>query len=46
MSVEQIQGAFYVVDEAHEQMDGPYVEQGDAERAAYELDHRLEVLEG
>ena len=47
MSTHQTAQGWYVIDaETGAEFDGPYAEQRDAERAAYELDHRLETLEG
>lgn len=46
MCTKELAGGWYVVDEHGDQFDGPYPEQADARRAAYELDHRLESLTG
>ncbi len=46
MSVQQQPDGWHVVDATGIEFDGPYPEKADAERAAYELEHRLETLEG
>ena len=44
MSTQHLPSGWYVVDEQGAEFDGPYPEQGDAERAAYELEHKIESL--
>lgn len=44
MSVARFTDGWHVVDVDGNEFDGPYAEQADAARAAYEIEHRLETL--